>query len=90
MSYKLELKPKAIKSLKAIDVKSRRLIAAFLDELQQCDNPKEFKDVKKLAGVEDGYRWRVGVYRILGTVKDNVVTITIFRIGHRKDVYRRL
>lgn len=89
MAYKLLLKPNAIKSLKAIDAKSRRLIASFLDELEACEDPKSFKDVKKLKGMENGYRWRVGVYRILGTVEGTTVTITIFKIGHRRDIYRK-
>lgn len=90
MAYKLLIKPKAIKSLVAIDAKSRRLIASFLDELEKCYDPKNFRDVKKLKGVENGYRWKVGVYRILGTVENKTITITIFKIGHRKDVYRKI
>ena len=89
MAYKLLIKPKALKSLKSIDVKTRKLISSFLDELEACDDPKSFKDVKKLKGVANGYRWRIGVYRILGTVEDNTVTITIFKIGHRRDIYRK-
>lgn len=89
MAHKLLLKPKALKSLKVIDAKSRRLIASFLDELQECEDPKSFKDVKKLKGMENGYRWRVGVYRILGTIEGTTVTITIFKIGHRRDIYRK-
>ena len=89
MEYTLLLKPKALKSLKKIDKKSRRLIISFLDELELSDDPKSFRDVKKLKGIENGYRWRVGVYRILGTIEDKNVTIMIFRIGHRKDIYRK-
>ncbi len=89
MAYKLLLKPNALKNLKAIDTKSRRLVASFLDELEECEDPKSFKDVKKLKGMENGYRWRVGVYRILGTVEGATVTVTIFKIGHRRDVYRK-
>lgn len=89
MKYTLLLKPKALKSLKKIDEKSRRLIISFLDKLELSDDPKSFRDVKKLKGIENGYRWRVGVYRILGTIEDKNVTIMIFRIGHRKDIYRK-
>ncbi len=89
MAYTLLLKPSALKALKAIDAKSRRLIASFLDELEACENPTSFKDVKKLKDIENGYRWRVGVYRLLGTVEEKTITITIFKIGHRRDVYRK-
>jgi mRNA interferase RelE/StbE len=41
----------------------------------------------KLKGVE-GYRLRVGKYRILYDIDDHVKTVTIHRVQHRKEVYR--
>ncbi len=87
---KLVIKPRALKEIKNIEKKSRMLIWSFLDELASCENPDSFKDVKKLVGVKDGYRWRMGVYRILGIIKKDIITITIFRVGHRREVYRGL
>ena len=41
---------------------------------------------KKLKGLE-AYRIRVGNYRIIYEIKDNILTIEVVAIGHRKDVY---
>ena len=44
---------------------------------------------KRLRGKHEG-RWslRVWPYRIVYTIEKKIVTVTIVRIGHRKDVYR--
>ncbi|MDR1145492.1 MAG: type II toxin-antitoxin system RelE/ParE family toxin [Verrucomicrobiales bacterium] len=42
---------------------------------------------KKLHG-RPGYRVRVGDYRIVYRVHDNVLTVVIIDIGDRKDIYR--
>ena len=43
---------------------------------------------EKLAGYADRYRIRQGSYRIIYLIDDEHHEVTIFKIGHRKDVYR--
>ncbi len=45
---------------------------------------------EKIQGYEHHYRIRAGAYRIVYEVRTTVKIITIIRVGHRKDVYRRL
>lgn len=42
----------------------------------------------KLKGVE-GYRLRVGDYRVLYTVEDPPQRVAVYRVAHRRDVYRQ-
>jgi mRNA interferase RelE/StbE len=42
---------------------------------------------RKLAG-RDGWRIRVGSYRVIYEIDDPNRVITIMHIGHRRDVYR--
>lgn len=42
---------------------------------------------KKLIGT-DAWRIRVGEYRIVYSIEDNVLRIEVIRVSHRKDVYR--
>jgi len=42
----------------------------------------------KLKGRE-GWRLRVGDYRVIYEIDDKQRTVTIFHIGHRRDVYRQ-
>ena len=50
------------------------------------NNPRPFGAIK-LAN-EEGYRVRIGNYRVLYRVEDKTKEIFIYRIKHRKEVYR--
>ncbi|MDP8230688.1 MAG: type II toxin-antitoxin system RelE/ParE family toxin [Candidatus Gorgyraea atricola] len=84
MKYKLKIIPKAQKDLddmigKDFDFIKRRIL--FLS-----DNPRPFGS-KKLTN-EQGYRVRVGNFRILYRINDSLKEVIIYRVKHRKDVYR--
>lgn len=48
------------------------------------------KDAIKLAGQDGLYRVRVGDYRIVYQLRDEVLLVVIVRVGHRREVYERL
>jgi mRNA interferase RelE/StbE len=50
------------------------------------DNPRP-TGAKKLSGREE-YRLRVGDYRVVYTIDDKVHVLTVFAVGHRREVYR--
>ena len=50
------------------------------------ENPRP-RGSRKLTGREE-YRLRVGTYRILYTIDDTNLVVTIFAVGHRREVYR--
>ena len=54
--------------------------------LQLEQNPKP-DDCIKLKG-RDAYRIRVGNYRIIYDIQENILIITIIKVGHRKEIYR--
>jgi mRNA interferase RelE/StbE len=85
VTYRLELETRALKELKGLTGDRRELISAVLDDLQNNPRPP---GAKKLSGV-DGWRVRKGDYRVLYTVDDKSHLIRIYRIGHRREVYRR-
>jgi mRNA interferase RelE/StbE len=72
---------KFVLSLSRID---QKLILKALDVLVL--EPRN-RQVKKLAGSQ-GYRMRAGTYRILYEISDSSKIVTVYKIGHRKDVYR--
>jgi mRNA interferase RelE/StbE len=51
------------------------------------DDPRP-AGAQKLAGGLEGWRIRVGDYRILYQIDDTAQTVTIVRVKHRRDVYR--
>ncbi len=82
--YHVLISRDASKQLKEIPASYARKIRDHIDGLAADPRPS---GCKKLKGYEDEYRIRVGVYRILYTVKDDIVTVEIIAIGHRKDIY---
>ena len=53
--------------------------------LKLADNPRP-KGYKKLLD-RKAYRVRVGVYRIIYEIHDDILLVDIIRIGHRKEIY---
>lgn len=84
MSYQVRIKSKAAKQLNKLPSLDRERILKKLSELQ---TPFFFHQMEKLQGV-DGYRVRVGDYRVLFTIDQKKKVIIVFRVKHRKEVYR--
>lgn len=87
MAYTVELKPTAVRSLKKLAKGLQKRIAAKIDELGGNPRPA---GVEKLSGKQDYYRLRVGNYRIIYEVKENVLLVLVIRIGHRREIYQRM
>jgi mRNA interferase RelE/StbE len=83
--YRIELRPAAAKALRKIDAQDRGRIQGAIALLGEDPRPP---GAKTLQG-RDGLRVRVGKYRIIYTVRDDVLLIVIVTLGHRKDVYDR-
>lgn len=43
----------------------------------------------KLSGEDDLWRLRVGEYRLIYAVADEVLLVLVVKVGHRREVYRR-
>jgi mRNA interferase RelE/StbE len=70
-----------------MDKKIAAFILSFIEEkLIDCDDPRLYG--KALQGnLNDKWRYRVGDYRILAKIEDNIVVITIVEVGHRRNIY---
>lgn len=91
MGYTVRLKKSAEKQVMRLDPQHRKIILSYIrTTLDGCLNPRTLAGGRSLKGTENGWRWRVGSYRILGRILDDVVEIELFRIGHRRDVYENL
>ena len=45
-------------------------------------------NIKTLAGRENVYRLRVGSYRIIYSIHNEVLTIEVMNVGNRGDIYK--
>ncbi|GGH15953.1 type II toxin-antitoxin system RelE family toxin [Mucilaginibacter phyllosphaerae] len=82
--YTIVLSKKAQKQLDKIPDAFAVPIFDAIASLGQAPRPQGYK---KLTGRE-GYRIRVGNYRIIYNIIDDELIISIITLGHRKDIYR--
>jgi mRNA interferase RelE/StbE len=75
----------AIKALAGMDRTIARRIRAKILALAQ-DPRVPNNNVKKLTGIE-GYRLRVGDWRVVYTLKHEILTVIVIRVGHRREIY---
>ncbi|MBT2497851.1 type II toxin-antitoxin system RelE/ParE family toxin [Agromyces sp. ISL-38] len=85
--YAVELTGSAAKQLRKLDQVARRRVLVVLTELEVDPRPP---DVKKLVGLDNAWRIRIGDYRVLYEIVDELVLVTVFRIANRRDVHRDL
>lgn len=91
MTFRVEWSKSATKQLLIIPKKQRIIILSWVQEhLDGCEDPRREPNGKQLQGTDSGWRWRVGVYRILGRIEDGKAVIEIMRIGHCRGVYENM
>jgi mRNA interferase RelE/StbE len=84
--YKIEWKRSAVKELEKLP---RQAVSRVVEAVLNLRNNPFPVGTRKLAGSEQTYRIRVGVYRILYSVLTEQLIIEIIRVKHRKDAHKR-
>ena len=83
ITYQVVIEKQAVKQLSKITPPYYGNIVSAIQEL--AINPKPISSIK-LKG-RDGFRIRVADYRIIYTINDEILTVFVIIIKHRKDVY---
>ena len=82
--YKIEIKKSAVKELEAIPDKELKRIVKRIQNLS--DDPRPPGCIK--LSDKERYRIRVGNYRILYSIDDDILIVYVVKIGHRREIYR--
>ena len=85
-SYELLIKPSAVKELERVATKKDR--ARIVSRIRDLARDPRPPGCEKLSTLER-YRVRQGAYRIVYGIDDDERRVTVVKIGHRRDVYRR-
>ena len=85
VSYRIDLRPAAVRSLKKIDHRDRQRIRAVIALLGDDPRPPAAKPLRG----RPAWRVRVGDYRIVYTIDDAVLLIVVVTFGQHRDVYDR-
>jgi mRNA interferase RelE/StbE len=86
-AYSLRIKTSAGRELERVASKrDRGRIVSRIGALAGDPRPP---GCEKLAGASNAWRVRQGDYRILFTIDDEIRLVEVFKIGHRREVYRQ-
>jgi len=85
--HTIELTKTARKVYLKLPDKIRKSIREKLDRLAQYPFAPHH-DVKQLQGIRGCYRLRVGDWRVIYKIHNQILTIEVIKIGHRREIYR--
>lgn len=85
MSYQIKFSTGASKQFRKLPLDIQKRIQTKIDELIIKPRPNR---VKKLQGENNLYRIRVGDYRVVYEIEDDILLIVVIRVKHRSEVYR--
>ena len=89
MKWIIEFDPSTVKELDKLDTQQAKRILRFLfDRVAHLDDPRSIGEALKGSRFNTLWKYRVGDYRIITSIEDNVTRILVVKIGDRKEVYR--
>lgn len=84
MSYALRILPHAEKQLSRLNSPIYDSVKARIFELRDTPRPPGCRKLRD----REGWRIRIGDYRVIYKINDIEKTVAVIQIGHRSDVYR--
>jgi mRNA interferase RelE/StbE len=89
MAWRIEYDAGAEKDLSKLDRQIAQRIIKFMGQrVARLDDPRSVGEALKGSKLGDFWKYRVGDYRIIVDIQDNVMRVYVVEIGDRKEVYR--
>ncbi|MDM8545056.1 type II toxin-antitoxin system RelE family toxin [Candidatus Venteria ishoeyi] len=85
--YRIAFNRNAAKTFEKLERSLQKRILGKIEALAMEPKPL---DSRKIMGMDNAYRIKVGNYRIVYDIFDETLLIEVLRIGHRREVYRNL
>ena len=82
--YRVIFKKSVAKDLRVLPKKD---VARILKSIQSLSEEARPQECEKLSG-QDRYRIRQGIYRIIYEIHDDVLTVVVVKVGHRREIFR--
>jgi len=89
MAWSVELSAEADRELRKLDAQHSKRILKFLrDRVATLDDPRSIGKALHGSRLGEFWKYRVGDYRLICKIEDDLLVILVLRIGHRKEIYR--
>ncbi len=90
MAWTVELHRDAERDLAKLGAENARRVLKFLHQrLATAEDPRSIGEALHGPALGKYWKYRVGDYRIIADIQDQVIRIVIVRIGHRRQIYIR-
>lgn len=86
MGWTVEFDAAAHSQLRKIDRTWQRRIIAYLQDIVELPDP-HVRGKPLRSNLRGLWRYRVGDYRLVCQLQDDVLIVRVVKIGHRRDVY---
>lgn len=87
MQYSVEFRPAVLKNLSRFP---KRDVAKVKKKIEELGKNLPSQNITKMKGNNPFHKIRSGNYRIIYEIHDDRLVILVVKIGHRKDVYKKL
>jgi mRNA interferase RelE/StbE len=89
MAWRIEFSHAAERELGKLDPQiGGRILKVLHDRIAKADDPRAFGEALKGSQLGEFWKYRVGDYRLVCSIEDQILRILVLRIGHRREVYR--
>ena len=89
MAWRVELSAGADRELRQLDAQHGKRILKFLrDRVARLDNPRSIGKALHGSRLGEFWKYRVGDYRLICKLEDDLLLVLVLRVGHRKEIYR--
>ena len=88
MVWRIEISQTAEKQLAKLDrVVARRIVAFLRDRVSVMDDPRAIGEALKGSELGEFRKYRVDDWRLICRIEDSHITITVIRLGNRREIY---
>ena len=87
--WRIEIDDNARKDLKKLGSVAEQRILSFLRKKLGSVDPRSIGESLKGSKLGNLWRYRVGDYRVLAVIEDDILRVLVVGIGHRREVYRK-
>ena len=84
MTYRVEVTRSAVNALRRVNPADAARLRGAIAMLAEDPRPPASRPLRG----RDGWRLRVGDYRVLYTIRDDVLLIVVVTVAHRSSAYR--
>jgi len=90
LAWLIKIDEGAEKDLAKLDKQiARRVLKVLRERVAVLDDPRSIGEALTGSRFGELWKYRVGDYRIIASIEDDIITILVLRVGHRREVYRK-